>query len=140
MMGPEAQIRRTLELANRYYAPAVRAANQGRSVYRQLEPQLHQLRRLAEQVRQAEDYPRWFLIRTFTFARGGWHDAPLLEMPAGQFRSIVNDLVDKPDEEVKRELDAGIPEFFRHNDHAALWDMVDRWDLSSAPLDVCCVD
>lgn len=128
-MMPDDQVRRALELANRYDAPALRAANQGISVYRQLEPQLRQLRRFTEQVRQAEDYPRWFLVRTFTFARGGWHDAPLLEMPASQFRYVVKDLVDKPDEEVKRELDADIPEYFRHNDHAALWDMVDRWDL-----------
>jgi hypothetical protein len=102
-MMPNYQIQRALELANTYYAPAVRAANQGLSVYRSIEPQLQELQRLARQVREAEDYPRWLLIRTFTFARGGWHDAPLLAMPAGQFRSIINDLVNKPDEEIKRE-------------------------------------
>ena len=90
---------------------------------------LHELRRYTQQVRQAEEYPRWFLIRTFTFARGGWHDAPLLQMPASRFRAIVKELVDKPDEEVRRELDAGIPEYLRHNGYAALEDMVERWDL-----------
>lgn len=95
-------------------------------MYRQLQPQL---RRLARQISEAEDYPRWQLVRTFTFARGGWHDAPLLEMPARQFRSIVDDLIDKSDEEVKAVLDAGIPEYFRDDGHSALWDMIDQWDL-----------
>lgn len=39
----------------------------------------------------------------------------------------VNELVDKSDEEVKAKLDQDIPEYFRENDYAALWDMVDRW-------------
>jgi hypothetical protein len=125
------QVQRALELANRYDAPAIRQMHQGLSVYRSLEPQLQELQRLAHQVLEAEDYPRWLLIRTFTFARGGWHDAPLLTMPARQFRSIVNDLVNKPDEEIKRELDAGIPAYFRHNNHIALRNMIDQWDLFS---------
>ncbi len=128
-MMPEDQIRRTLELANSYDPPAVRAANQGLSVYRRLEPQLQELQRIARQSLEAADHPRYLLIRTFTFARGGWHVAPFLELPAGQFRSIVNELMDKPDEKVKRELDAEIPTYFRHNDHTALQDMISRWTL-----------
>lgn len=126
MIGPEGQIQRTIELANRYYGPAVRAANQGLSVYRQVQPQLE---RLARQIREAEDYPRYLLIKSFTFARGGWHNAPLIEASAATIRALVEDLADKPDEEVKAELDAGIPAYFRGDDHAMLWDMVDRWDV-----------
>ena len=125
-MGPEAQIRRTLELANRYYGPAVRAANQGLSVYRRVQPQLE---RLARQIREVEDYPRYLLVKSFTFARGGWHNVPLMDASARAIRELVEDLADKPDDEVKAELDAGIPAYFRENDHAALWDMIDRWDL-----------
>ena len=130
MMGLEVQIRRTLELASRYYGPAVSAANQGRSVYRRLEPQLQRLARQIHEVREAqEDYPRYLLVESFTFARGGWHDAPLAEAPARAVRKLVEDLADKSDDEVKAELDAGIPAYFRDDDHAALWDMIDRWDL-----------
>jgi hypothetical protein len=119
-------IRRALEVANRYYAPVIRAANQGASQWRQIEPQLQ---RLAEEFRRIEEGPRHAVIRTFTFARGGWHEAPLLEMKVSEFRTLLLDLVDKPDAEVKDELDRRVPAYFRRNDYDALWDMVDRWDL-----------
>ncbi len=125
-MTPNDQVRRALEIANRYYAPAVRAANQGRSVYRAIEPQLQ---RLVRQVREVEDYSRYLLIKSFTFARGGWHDAPLMEASARGVRVVVMELADKPDEEVKRGLDAAMLEYFRDDECSALRDMVDRWNL-----------
>ncbi len=118
-MKPEDQIRRVLELVNSYNASDIRAANS----------QLQEWQRISRQNREDEDLLRYLLIGTFTFVRGGWHDLPLLKMPASQFRSIVDDLKNKPDEEIKRELDAGIPEYFRHNDHAALRDMINGWNL-----------
>lgn len=127
-MMPNDQVRRALELANVYYAPAVKAANQGFSIYNSIAPQLE---RLARQVREVEDYPRYLLIKSFTFARGGWHDAPLMGASARAVRVVVKELADQPDEEVKRRLDAEIPEYFRENECAALRDMVDRWDLFS---------
>lgn len=118
-------IRRAVEAANRY-APQIEAANRSLSEWRRIEPQLQ---RLADEFRIIEEGPRHAVIRTFTFARGGWHEAPLMEMTVSEFRTLLNDLVDKPDEEVKDELDRRIPAYFRQNGYDALWDMVDRWDL-----------
>jgi hypothetical protein len=126
MIGPQDQVRRTIELASRYYPTAVRAANKGFSVYSRVQPQLRQL---AQQIRESEDYPRYLLVKSFTFARGGWHNAPLMDASAGAIRALVKDLADRPDEEVKREIDTGIPAYFREDDHGALRDMIDGWDL-----------
>jgi hypothetical protein len=117
--------RRALAVANSY-APQIQAANRALAQWRQIEPHVQ---RLAEEFRRIEEGPRHAVIRTFTFARGGWHEAPLMEMTVGEFRTLLNDLVDKPDAEVKDELDRRIPAYFRRNDYDALWDMIDRWDL-----------
>ncbi len=125
-MMPNDQVRRTLELTNRYYAPAVEAANRGRSVYRSIEPQLN---RLSRQLREIEDFSRYLLLKTFTLARGGWHDAPMMEASAHSVKELVAELVNEPDEEIKRRLDIEVPGYFRGNECRALWDMFDRWDL-----------
>lgn len=117
--------RRALVVANSY-APHIQGANRAFAHWRQIQPHVQ---RLAEEFHRIEEGPRHAVIRTFTFARGGWHEAPLMEMTVGEFRTLLNDLVDKPDTEVKDELDRRIPAYFRRNDHDALWDMVDRWDL-----------
>lgn len=118
-------VRQALEVANRY-RPQIEAANRALSQWRRIEPQVQ---RLAEEFRRIEEGPRHAVIRTFTFARGGWHEAPLMEMTVSEFRTLLNDLVDEPDAEVKEELDRRIPAYFRRNAYEALWDMVDRWDL-----------
>ncbi|WP_162924601.1 hypothetical protein [Rubrobacter indicoceani] len=118
-------VRHALEIANRY-APQIEAANHALSHWRQIEPQVQ---RLAEEFCRIEEGPRHAIIRTFTFARGGWHEASLMEMTVSEFRTLLNDLVDKPDAKVKEELDHRIPAYFSRNDYEVLWDMVDRWDL-----------
>lgn len=127
-MFPDDHMKRFIEVANRYYGPAVRAANRANEQYRRLQPQLQ---RLAEQYRVLEEGPRRRLIQTFTFGRGGWHEASLLEMAASDFRALVKDLVAKPDEEVKNTLDSVVPDYFRRNDYRALRNMVEQWDLYS---------
>lgn len=118
-------VRHALEISNRY-APQIEQANRALSRWGQIEPKVQ---RLAEEFRRIEEGPRHAVIRTFTFSRGGWHEAPLMEMTVNEFRSLLNDLVDKPDAEVKEELDRRIPAYFRRNDYEPLQDMVDRWDL-----------
>lgn len=144
LVFPEDHMRRFIEVVNRHNGPIVRAANRANEQYRRLQPQLDraanraneqyrrlqpQLDRLAEQFRELEEGPRRRLIQTFTFARGGWHEAPLMEVTVGSLRTLVDELVDKPDEEVKTELDLAIPAYFRRDDYRALWSMVERWDL-----------
>lgn len=75
--------------------------------------------------------PKRLLIRTFTFVRGGWHEAPLVEMNPLTSSWLLDDLLDKPDAEVKKTLDIEIPAYFRKNGHEALEEMVGRWDLYS---------
>jgi hypothetical protein len=41
----------------------------------------------------------------------------------------VDELVDKPNEEVRARLDQMVPEIFRKDDYDVLEDMVARWDF-----------
>lgn len=129
-MMPDEHTRHWLEAANRDYEPFFRrAAEQGwPDEWCRLQPHM---RYFAEEFRRIEEGTRQAVIRSFTFARGGWHDVPLLNVPGGALERLVDSLVGKLDEEVKAKLDQAVPEIFRRNDYDALWDMVDRWDLYS---------
>ena len=126
----EEQMKRMMETFNRYQAPAVRAANEAAGLrlahWQKIAPQLRQT---IEQAREAADYPRLAVIRSFTFARGGWHDAPLEGMVAGTFRKWADELADRPDDEVKAELDEVIPAYFANDGCRELREMVDGWSL-----------
>lgn len=130
----EAQLKRVMDTFDRYQAPAIRAANEAavrRAVQWQEQWQkiAPQIRETIQQAEKAADYPRLAVIRSFTFARGGWHDAPLEGMVARTFRDWADELADKPDDEVKAELDEVIPAYFANDGCAALREMVDGWDL-----------
>ena len=45
---------------------------------------------------------------------------------------MVKELVDKPDNEVKKVLDAAMLKYFHRDNCKALWDMVDSWNLYPA--------
>jgi hypothetical protein len=111
------------------YKPILDEAAKRARYLQEILPPLDELSRIADEARRAADYPRQQLIRSFTFARGGWHDAPLLQMTAGSLRKIVDSLVDKPDAEVKETLDREIPAYFRSHECDPLKDMVDGWHM-----------
>lgn len=90
-----------------------------------------QIQRMIKQVEEAADNPRLAVIRSFTFARGGWHDVPLQGMVAGTFRRWTDELADKPDEEVKAELDDVIPAYFANDECEALREMTVTLSLAN---------
>lgn len=69
------------------------------------------------------------MIRAFTLARGGWHNAPLSRMRVLTSSWLLDDLLDRADEGVKEVLDVEIPAYFRKNGHEALEDTVGLWNL-----------
>ena len=120
------EIRTALEIANRYYASDVRAANQALLAYSRIEPSL---RRLVGELEQFQNYTHYMLVKSFTFARGGWHDAPLMEASPEGVQDTVRELADVPDDEVKRKLDEEMSEYFREADCSTLKNMIDQWVL-----------
>lgn len=124
------RMKRVMETFNRYQAPAIRAANEAAKLplaqWQKIAPRV---RKAIEQAQEAADYPRLAVIRSFTFARGGWHDAPLGGMVAGPFMAWADELADQPDDEVKAELDEVIPAYFANDGCRALREMVDGWNL-----------
>lgn len=58
---------------------------------------------------------------------GGWSEVPLSSMNLPEYSDLVERLMDKPDKEVKRELDAAIPKYFRRDNYAPLSEMVEGW-------------
>lgn len=126
----EDQLKRAMETFNRYQAPAIKAANEAAQLrlaqWQKIAPRI---REAIKQAEEAADYPRMAVIRSFTFARGGWHDAPLGGMVAGTFRAWADELADQPDEAVKAELDKVIPAYFANDECRALREMVDGWSL-----------
>lgn len=64
-----------------------------------------------------------------TLAQGGWSAAPLDNMDLNEAMELVQRLLGKSDDEVKRELDVVIPAYFRKDDHAPLSEMVASWHL-----------
>jgi hypothetical protein len=123
---PNDEIPRALEIANRHYAADVTAANQALSAYLRIEPSLW---RLVAELEHFQNYTHYMLVKSFTFARGGWHDAPLMEASPEGVQDTVRALADEPDDEVKRKLDAEMSEYFREDDCSVLRNMVDQWDL-----------
>jgi hypothetical protein len=69
----------------------------------------------------------WLVLSTITFQRGGWSEAPLRNMVLSESVSLLEKLWEKPDEEVKKELDVAIPAYFRRDDHAPLSELVASW-------------
>lgn len=69
----------------------------------------------------------WSLLSSITFARGGWSEVPPRDMELAESTEWLHQLRDKSDEEVKRELDVAIPEYFRRDDHASLSRLVASW-------------
>jgi hypothetical protein len=120
------EIRTALEIANRYYASDVRVAKQALSAYSRIEPSL---RRLVGELEQFQNYTHYMLVKSFTFARGGWHDAPLMEASPEGVQDTVRELADVPDDEVKRKLDEEMSEYFREADCSTLKNMIDQWVL-----------
>jgi hypothetical protein len=123
---PNDEIRRALEIANRHYASDVRAAKQALSAYPRIEPSLW---RLVAELEQFENYTHYMLVKSFTFARGGWHDAPLMDASPEGVQDTVRALAEKPDDVVKRKLDAEMSGYFREDDCSVLRNMIGQWDL-----------
>ena len=123
-------MKRMMETWDRYQAPAIRASNEAAKLRRTSWPKIApQIRQTVTRALEAADYPRLLVIRSFTFARGRWHDAPLSGMVAGTLKEWADELADAPDDQVKAELDEVIPEYFASNECQALREMVDGWDL-----------
>lgn len=64
---------------------------------------------------------------TLTFGRGGWSDAGLGQIPLWKYIDLTQRLRDKPDEEVRQELDLFVSEHFSQDDYAELSRIVDGW-------------
>ena len=69
----------------------------------------------------------WLVVQAVTFHRGGWSEVPLRDMALSEAWPLVERLWEKPDEEVRRELDVAIPAYFRREDYAALRELVESW-------------
>ncbi len=88
------------------------------------------LQRVGEAAYQAlNGFPVWLVLCSVTFSRGGWSEVPLGDMDLSEFSELVKKLQNKPDEEVKRELDRAILEYFRRDDCAPLSSMVHEWRM-----------
>lgn len=106
----------------RQYAEASRKASKA---YTRIEPTIRRAVELA--TRAMEGVPYVLLRGSVTFGRGGWSEVPLGDMDLSESMALVDRLYDKPDEEVRHELNRAIPEYFRRNDHAPLSQMVASW-------------
>ena len=89
-----------------------------------MQPALKNFLDVAQEV--GDGLSGWLIISTMTFSKGGWSEVPLGGMALSEAVPLVESLWDKPEEEIKRELDTIIPEYFRRNDHAALSELVER--------------
>lgn len=108
-----------------YAALYAEASDRAVQWYRKHEPTI----RHAFEVggRAIEALPVWLAVGSLTFGRGGWSEVPLSSMDLSEYSGLVERLMNKPDEEVKRELDAAIPEYFRRDEYAPLSKMVEEW-------------
>jgi hypothetical protein len=81
-----------------------------------------------EGARQAGDaLSAWLVVEAMMFHRGGWSEVPLRGMALSEAFPLVERLWDKPEEQVRRELDVAIPAYFRRDDYAALRELVEAW-------------
>lgn len=74
-----------------------------------------------------EGFPIALMAASATFARGGWSEVPLANMNLSETTDLLERLRDKPDDEVRRELDGVIPAYFRRDGYAELEELVDGW-------------
>lgn len=94
--------------------------------YAKVEPTIRRAAEVGGQV--IEIFPVILARSSLTFARGGWSEVPLADMDLSEFSELVTRLAGKPDDEIKRELDRTIAEYFRQDDHARLSEMVAGWE------------
>jgi hypothetical protein len=96
-----------------------------------LEQSWPDLERSIESAQQVGDGLSMFPVAFATMLdQGGWSEAPLEGMAALESMQLVERLMGKADDEVKRELDVAIPAYFRKDDHAPLSEMVASWRLN----------
>lgn len=78
----------------------------------------------------ANEFPVGLAVASVMFHRGGWSEVPLDDMDLGEFSGLIQTLAEgreTSEEEVRKELDAALGEYFRRDDHAALSKMVHKW-------------
>lgn len=92
-----------------------------------LQPIFKRFLEVAQQI--GDGLSVWLILSTTTFARGGWSEIPLKDMDLSEGMQLVERLWDRTDEEVQRELDIVIPEYFRRNNYAPLVGIVSSWHL-----------
>ena len=93
-----------------------------------LEQSWPDLESFIESARQVGDGISMFPVAfATTLDQGGWSEAPLDGMAAVESMQLVERLVGKSDDEVKRELDVAIPAYFRKDDYAPLSEMIASW-------------
>jgi len=89
------------------------------------------MERFLEVASQIDDgLSAYLVLSVITLDRGGWSEVPLRDMDLTEISQLVERLWDKLDEEVERELDVAIPEYFRRDDHAALSQMIASWHVN----------
>lgn len=121
--NPFSAFLRSLDRIGRGYAEVNRRVS---SLLEWLEPAVSRLREGA--VRFGEALIKWRLLCIITFYRGGWSEVPLRDMELSEFIPLVDRLRDKPNEEVKVELDSAILDYFRREDYTPLSNMVASWN------------
>lgn len=95
-------------------------------LYAKVEPTIRRASELG--VQAIGSFAAMLALGSVTFARGGWSEVPLADMELPKFSNLVHRLADKPDDEVKRELDQAIAEYFHEDDHTRLSEMVAGWE------------
>lgn len=91
----------------------------------QLTPAMERFLEVARQV--GDGLSVGIILQATTFARGGWSEVPLGEMALSESTQLVERLWNKTDEEVQRELDVVIPDYFRRDNYAPLSKLVASW-------------
>ncbi len=125
-MSEENSWNRFLEGLGYYGRKYIEFNRKAGELYAKVEPTIRRAAEVGGQV--IEIFPVILARSSLTFARGGWSEVPLADMDLSELSNLVTRLVDKPDDEVKRELDQTIAEYFCENDHARLSEMVAGWE------------
>ena len=108
-----------------------------RRIPRWFDERRSEIQRFIESVSKfADEVPVGLAIASVMFHRVGWSEVPLDEMDLSEFSVLIVTLVEgqaTSEEEVREEIDAALGEYFRRDDHAALSEMVHKWDEHFAP-------
>lgn len=108
-----------------------------RGIQRWFDKRGSELQRFVEGFsRFADEVPVGLAIASVMFHRGGWSEVPLDDMNLSEFSVLVMTLLEgqgTSEKEVHKELDAALGEYFRRDDHAALSEMVHKWDEHFVP-------